>query len=78
MADSTQPSKGYNGYGYFWWLNQDGSFMAVGIFGQFVYVNREENVVIALHSARSVASNLDVWSLQLAMYSALAKAAKTP
>ncbi len=78
MADSTQPSKGYDGYGYFWWLNPDGSFQAVGIFGQAIYVNPEKNVVIALQSARSVASDDDDWALQYGMLSALAQAAKSP
>ncbi len=33
MEESTSPSKGYKGYGYLWWLNSDGSYRAVGIFG---------------------------------------------
>lgn len=78
MADSTQPSKGEDGYGYFWWLNPDGSFQAIGIFGQAIYVSPEKNVVIALQSARSEASNDNDWALQYAMLKALAQAAKAP
>ncbi len=51
MAASTAPSKGYPGYGYFWWLNPDGTYSASGIFGQGIYVAPEQNLVIAVHSA---------------------------
>ena len=78
MADSVRPSKAYDRYGYFWWLNPDGSYQAAGIFGQAIYVNAEKNVVIALHSAREEACNADASVLQYAMLSALAKAAKYP
>jgi hypothetical protein len=47
-------------YGYMWWpvAGADGSFAqrafsARGIFGQYIYVNPEEQVVIAVWSARS-------------------------
>ncbi len=78
MADSLQPSQGFDGYGYFWWLNPDGSYQATGIFGQAIYVSPDKNVVIALHSARNVASDDDDWALQYGMLSALANAAKSP
>lgn len=48
------------GYGYQWWLfptgkaarpQHDGAFEAQGIFGQFVYVNRKENLVAVVWSA---------------------------
>jgi CubicO group peptidase (beta-lactamase class C family) len=74
MDESTTPSKGYEGYGYFWWLNPDGSYEASGIFGQGIYINEDENVVIALHSAREHASKEEDWPLQGALFAALAKA----
>ncbi len=76
MQESTMPSKGYRGYGYFWWLTAEDIFTAIGIFGQGIYINREENVVIALHSARGVASKDSDWALQDALYAALANAVK--
>lgn len=76
MKDSTAPSKGFDGYGYFWWLGKDGSYLGVGIFGQAIYINPSENAVVALHSARNVASTDADWALQYAMLSALAEAAK--
>ena len=35
------------GYGFLWWVNNDGSYTAEGIFGQLVYVNPALNLVIA-------------------------------
>ncbi len=72
MAESTTPSKGNPGYGYFWWLYEDGTYRASGIFGQAIYINPQENVVIAMHSARAVASNKPDWALQSAFFTALA------
>lgn len=74
MTESTQPSKGYAGYGYMWWLSRDGSYRAVGIFGQGIYINVAEGVVIALHGARPVATNQPYWQLQNAMFSAFVTA----
>ena len=71
MEESTTPSKGYKGYGYFWWLPRVGEFAARGIFGQGIGINPKENVVIALHSARSVAFTPYDVGLQDALYVAL-------
>jgi CubicO group peptidase (beta-lactamase class C family) len=76
MEESTSPSEGYDGYGYLWWLMGDGVYRASGIFGQGIYVNPTENVVIAIHSARPVASRREDWQLHLAMYGAIADALK--
>jgi len=76
MEDSTAPSIGNAGYGYLWWLHDDGNFSARGIFGQGIYINKEEGVVIALHSARPVASEESDKDLQHALYAALTEALK--
>ena len=41
------------GYGYQWWLpvDADEEFMALGIYDQFIYVNKKTNVVIVKNSA---------------------------
>ena len=75
MAESTTPSKGYDGYGYFWWLGE-GYYRAVGIFGQAIYINPTEKVVIAQHSARAIASNKQFWALQDAFYKAMTEAVR--
>ena len=72
MAESTAPSKGSAGYGYFWWLFEDGTYQAEGIFGQGIYVNAEQNIVIALHSAREHAADKEGWALQFALFNAIA------
>lgn len=74
MKESTTPSKGFAGYGYFWWLSETGAYEASGIFGQGIHINPEHNVVIAIHSARAEASNDLDWALQDALYVALTEA----
>jgi len=76
MHEATSPSKGYAGYGYLWWLMGDGVFRASGIFGQGIYINPGEDVVIAIHSARAVAFQPEDMMLNLALYNALTSALK--
>jgi len=71
MKESTAPSMAYPGYGYLWWLNESGGYNASGIFGQGICVRPEQNVVVALHSARAVASKDEDWALQDALCDAL-------
>ena len=51
MKASTTPSKGYDGYGYLWWLRPNGTYAAQGIFGQLIYINPMTETVIVTHSA---------------------------
>lgn len=41
------------GYGYQWWMpvNANGEFFAIGIYGQYIYVNRPQRIVIVKTSA---------------------------
>lgn len=41
------------GYGYQWWIpeNPDGDFLAIGIYGQFIYIYPKYRIVIAKNSA---------------------------
>lgn len=63
VSDSTQnhapifhPERG-TGYGYQWWVpmpqegRHKGDFFAVGIYGQYIYVNPQANIVIAKNAA---------------------------
>lgn len=57
MADASTPKvlkggKALN-YGYMWWTMPNGAFYATGIFGQFIYINPTEQVVIVVLSAQS-------------------------
>ncbi len=76
MADSTTPSKAYDGYGYLWWLRGEGVFAASGIFGQRIQIDPVDNIVIALHSARDDASNPEDWQMLNAAFAAIIDATK--
>lgn len=51
LADATsllyQTNDQGGGYGFLWWRNPDGSYSANGIFGQLIYINPMENIIIA-------------------------------
>ena len=58
VAASTVPSAptsaGEYGYGYQWWMPKDGrpgEFLARGVYGQYIYINRPLGVVIATNGA---------------------------
>lgn len=57
-ADHLEPGVRANsshdlGYGYQWWIpeSDQGEFLAVGVYNQFIYVNPTTNTVIVKHSA---------------------------
>ncbi len=74
LDESTEPSKAADYYGYFWWLRESGAFQAAGIFGQGIHIDPAENVVIAVQSAWSVASEQRRWAMQNAMFESIAAA----
>ena len=57
-------------YGYMWWIPPQthplsvGAFEAIGIFGQSIYVNRRERLVIVVLSARSKPSLLERFQVE--------------
>lgn len=71
MADSTSPSDGFEGYGYFWWLEESARYQAIGIFGQSIYINPETQTVIAVHSAWPSADSEKDWGSQKALLYAI-------
>ncbi|MGO3183233.1 MAG: serine hydrolase domain-containing protein [Aequorivita sp.] len=48
------------GYGYLWWRFKDGSYAAVGIFGQMLYIDPNKDLVIAQIAAWPKASSEDL------------------
>ena len=74
MAQSTTPSAAAPYYGYLWWLPRSGGYRTSGIFGQGIYILPEQNLVIALQSARPHASRDEDWALQFALFNALVQA----
>ena len=51
MKASTTPSATNDGYGLLWWLRRDHAFVAVGIYGQAIYINPPCRLVVVTHSA---------------------------
>jgi len=49
MRVATTPTSANPGYGYLWWLHEDGSFSARGIFGQLIHVDPARDLVVAMH-----------------------------
>ncbi len=52
-AADADTDNGLLGYGYQWWLPPDaetGEFFAIGIYGQYIYVNSAQDVVIAINA----------------------------
>lgn len=44
-------SNGKGGYGYQWWTYSDGTYQAVGIFGQIIHIDPSRQLVIAANSS---------------------------
>ncbi len=76
MELSTKPSKGADNYGYLWWLNDDGSYAAMGIYGQLIYVDPAEELVIAIQSAWDSATGKDYYIHQSAFIGVVKAALK--
>jgi len=70
-------------YGYLWWVPPQsrpvhrGAFMAAGIFGQYIYVNRRERVVIAVLSAQPKPTDMEPVSSE-AFFAAVTEALHEP
>ena len=71
MRDSTTPSAAFPGYGYLWWLSEGGTYSAIGIFGQSIYVDPARQVVIATHSAWPAAGGDAFYEHRQAFFAAL-------
>jgi len=46
-------------YGYMWWPLDMGAYAAIGIFGQFVYINPDSKLVVAIWSAQPKPVDMD-------------------
>ena len=57
------------GYGYQWWLpeNPDQEFLAIGIYGQYIFIDRKHDVVIVKNSAHREFMENDYESKDLAV-----------
>lgn len=71
MGDSTTPSGAYPGYGYLWWLRDGGAYAGIGIFGQLIWVEPKDEVVIVTHSAWPAATGGELSAHRWALVDAL-------
>lgn len=69
---------GQPGYGYFWWMLDDGGYAAIGIFGQAITIYPKERLVIVSNAAWPTAETDDLYAAQAAFISATRKAASIP
>ncbi len=72
VREASSPQHLKNGkrldYGYYWWVatptaatpDPQGAFYADGIFGQFIYINPREQLVVAEWSARSKPEGMEI------------------
>jgi CubicO group peptidase (beta-lactamase class C family) len=70
-ASAAHVATGYPGtsYGYFWWINADGTYAAEGIFGQMIYLDPKHDLVVVVNSAWKDADKPDDWR-SLAIFTA--------
>ena len=66
-------------YAYQWWAPKDarqGEFFGVGVYGQYVYVNRPQGVVVAVNSSDRLFKEDGVTDGNIAMFRQIAEAAQ--
>jgi CubicO group peptidase (beta-lactamase class C family) len=71
IHESTTPSPASKGYGYLWWLGDDHTFRAAGIYGQGIYFNPAKNLAIVVLSAWTAASDREASTHRAAAYAAI-------
>lgn len=74
---NTAPDKLH--YGYQWWMPKDprpGEFFAIGVYGQYIYINRPAGVVIAVNSADRRFKQRGVTDGNIALFRAISTAAQ--
>ncbi|MDB5423685.1 MAG: beta-lactamase [Phenylobacterium sp.] len=65
-----------SGYGYFWWIRPNGSYEAVGIFGQSITTFRDEGLVIVVNSAWPAATGRELSAARNAFFEGVRAAVK--
>ncbi len=70
---------GWNGYGYGyqWWTRKDGTYDAVGIFGQLIHIDPARKLVVVINSAWATAESRTHAPLRNALIDAITAAADT-
>ncbi|ANM30896.1 beta-lactamase [Acidobacteria bacterium Mor1] len=78
MTQSTTPSPAADQYGYYWWLLGGGTYAAIGIFGQTIWIDPQRDIVIAMHSAWPEATGRELSRHRMAFLASLAEALAEP
>jgi CubicO group peptidase (beta-lactamase class C family) len=82
IAQSTaRQAPGGAGYGFQWWVPVDarpGEVMAQGIYGQYIWIDRERDIVVVVNAADRGFEEPGVDAANLAMLRALGEAAARP
>ena len=80
VVASTTPSAptapGKLQYGYQWWAPKDaraGEFFGIGVYGQYVYIDRPRGVVIAMNSSDRLFKERGVTDGNIAMFRRIAE-----
>jgi CubicO group peptidase (beta-lactamase class C family) len=58
---------------YLWWLQEDETFAALGIFGQMIWINPKDDIVIAMQSSWPTAVGQELGAHRLALVAAIEK-----
>jgi len=78
IADATHgwSETGWNGYGYGyqWWTHKDGTYDAVGIFGQMIHIDPARKLVVVINSAWATAESRTHAPVRNALLAAIASA----
>ena len=76
-ATRTEIDNGLGGYGYFWWIRENGSYEAVGIFGQSITTFKDDHLIIVINSAWPLATSKEYSAARTAFINAVHAAAKS-
>ncbi len=70
-------TKAPGGYGYFWWVLENGGYSGIGIFGQSVTTFPAEHLIIVQNAAWPKATGKELSAARAAMWEGVRKAAKS-
>ncbi len=76
QATTKEIDNGGGGYGYFWWIRDNGSYEAVGIFGQSITTFKDDRLIIVINSAWPAATSKEYSAARTAFINALHESAK--
>jgi CubicO group peptidase (beta-lactamase class C family) len=73
-SSHVKTGEGDTGYGYFWWIHPNGTYEAEGIFGQSIFLDPKNDIVIVTNSAWPAADDDKYWVAQDDYFAAVEKA----